>query len=92
MIQKPAMVVLCTNGNVLVFDEDDRTIDVLQAKLNCYSKDLDVARRVTNEARVFYIAQWNGWRHQISRFEMKALLGVLAPEEEITPLAGGNLR
>jgi len=82
MTQKPDKVILFTNGNVLVFNEDDQTIDPLQAKLNCYAKDPDVARRVTNEARAFYIAQgMDGWRHQFSRFEMKALLGVLQEDK-----------
>jgi hypothetical protein len=90
--QRPVMMVLYTNGNVMVYDHDDKPIEHLQAKLNCYSKDPDVARRVANESRSFFIAQWTGWVQQISRFEMKALLGILTEEDEKDPMAGGTLR
>lgn len=87
MTQRPVRMVLFTNGNVLVYDGDGKTIDKLQANLNCYSKDPDVARRVANESRSFFIEQHNGWVHQISRFEMKALLGILKPGDEAELIA-----
>lgn len=88
MTQKPVKMELYTNGNVLVYDEDNEQIEKIQAKLMSGARDPDTARRVTNEARSFFILQHNGWFHQISRLEMKALLGIGIADE---PLAGGTL-
>lgn len=92
MTQRPVKMVLYTNGKVMVFDQDDTPIEHLQAKLLSDVKDPAVARSVANESRIFFIAQWTGWVQQISRFEMKALLGILTEEDETDPMAGGTVR
>lgn len=67
---------LFTNRNCLIFGDDDNQICEYQAKISCLHMDKKFARKIINESEIFYISKFREWSHEISRDEMKYLLGV----------------
>lgn len=81
-MEKAKMMVLFTNRQCLVFDENGDQIPEYQAAITCYSLDKEIAKKICKEATEFHIGSWREWEHEITRKHMMYLLGLIAREED----------
>lgn len=73
---KPHKMILWTNRNCMVFDEDGKQLPKYQEAIDCFSVNKKLAKECCNLAKEFKLGQWRGWIHQISKEEMMSLLGL----------------
>jgi hypothetical protein len=73
---KPVEIILFTNRNCLIFDEDGNQMCEYQSKISHSHIDKNIARKVISEAKKFSLCKFREWIHEISVDDMKCLLGV----------------
>jgi len=76
MVQKAKEMILFTNRNCLIFDENGEQITDYQMAISCSHIDPDIARKATEESETFSISKFRQWIQEITREEMQYLLGV----------------
>lgn len=69
-------MILFTNRNCLIFNENDEQICEYQSKISCSHIDKKIARRITLESEKFSICKFREWTHEITKEEMQYILGV----------------
>lgn len=80
---KPKTMILYTNRNVSVLDENNEQCIKFQKKMYCYKMHKHTARECCELSEKFFIAKFGKWEHEITREEMMYLLGVRTQEDDL---------
>lgn len=78
-------VILFTNRNLIVVDEDGKQHN-LQYAVDCYEINQPLLDELLQQDAKFSIAKWHEWKHDISRQEFEYLLGQRTREKDIADL------
>ena len=78
-------VILFTNRNLIVFDEEGKQHD-LQNAVDCYEINQALLDELISQPATFHLAKWREWKHEISRKEFEYLLGQRTREKDLADL------
>jgi hypothetical protein len=78
-------VILFTNRNLIVFDEEGKQHD-FQNAVDCYFIDEGLLNSLLSQPARYYIAKWREWKHEISKKEFEYLLGQRTREKDLADL------
>lgn len=87
-MQKAKLMVLFTNRQCLVFDENGEQIPQYQAAISYYSINKKLAKQACEEAVEFHIGAWREWEHEITKKHMMYLLGLIKRADDVAELGG----
>lgn len=78
-------VILFTNRNLIVFDEEGNQTH-WQDAVDCYEINESLLTELVCQSARFYLSKWKEWKHEISCKEFEYLLGQRTREKDIADL------
>lgn len=78
-------VILFTNRNLIVFDEEGKQHD-LQNAVDCYEINQGLLDELLQQPARYYLAKWREWKHEIRKKEFEYLLGQRTREKDMVDL------
>jgi hypothetical protein len=76
-------VILFTNRNVMVFNDEYIQIPFYQNAISCYKVDKTIAQEIADKSKKFYISSWTEWSKEITKKEFEYLLGLRTRQQDL---------
>lgn len=83
-------VILYTNRNIIVFDEEGKQVPELQEAVDCYGVDWVLLEKLLSLPAEYFISKWGEWKHPICKKEFEYLLGIRTLERDLDDFESGR--